>query len=135
MNDEERHAQGMDVRRAVLGDGHVDRAVANTSELTAPFQDFITRSAWGDVWSRPGLDRRTRSIVTLTALTAIRAENEIAMHVRGAINNGLTPAEITEVLLHTAIYAGVPAANAAFAIAQRTLAELGLAEAEPGTDA
>ena len=135
MNDEERHAQGMDVRRAVLGDGHVDRAVANTSELTAPFQDFITRSAWGDVWSRPGLDRRTRSIVTLTALTAIRAENEIAMHVRGAINNGLTPAEITEILLHTAIYAGVPAANAAFAIAQRTLAELGLAEAEPGTDA
>jgi 4-carboxymuconolactone decarboxylase len=134
MNDAERHAQGMGVRRAVLGDAHVDRAVTNTSELTAPFQDFITRSAWGDVWSRPGLDRRTRSIVTLTALTAIRAENEIAMHVRGAINNGLTPAEITEVLLHTAIYAGVPAANAAFAIAQRTLAELGLAEAEPGAD-
>ena len=132
MNDSERHAEGMAVRRAVLGDAHVDRAVANASELTAPFQDFITRSAWGDVWSRPGLDRRTRSIVTLTALTAIRAENEIAIHVRGAINNGLTPAEITEVLLHTAIYAGVPAANAAFAIAQRTLAELGLPEAEPG---
>ena len=131
MNDEQRHAQGTSVRRAVLGDAHVDRAVANTTELTAPFQDFLTRAAWGDVWSRDGLDRRTRSIVTLTALTALRAENEIAMHVRGAINNGVTPAEITEVLLHTAIYAGVPAANAAFAIAQRTLAEMGIPEALP----
>ena len=135
MNDEGRHEQGTAVRRAVLGDAHVDRAVANTTELTAPFQDFITRAAWGDVWSRPGLDRRTRSIVTLTALTALRAENEIAMHVRGAINNGLTPQEIGEVLLHTAVYAGVPAANAAFAIAQRTLAELGLPEAEPRHEA
>ena len=131
MNDEERHAQGMTVRRGVLGDAHVDRAVANTTDLTEPFQDFITRYAWGDVWARDGLDRRTRSIVTLTALTALRAENEIAMHVRGAIANGLTPQEIGEVLLHTAIYAGVPAANAAFAIAQRTLAEMGLPEAEP----
>ncbi len=131
MDDDERREQGFGVRRAVLGDTHVDRAVANASDLTAAFQDFITRSAWGDVWSRPGLDRRTRSIVTLTALTALRAENEIAMHVRGAINNGLTPEEIGEVLLHTAVYAGVPAANAAFAIAQRTLAELGLPEAEP----
>jgi len=135
MNDEQRHAQGTGVRRAVLGDAHVDRAIANTTELTAPFQDFITRAAWGDVWSRDGLDRRTRSIVTLTALTALRAENEIAMHVRGAINNGVTPAEITEVLLHTAIYAGVPAANAAFAIAQRTLAEMGIAEAQPPGEA
>jgi 4-carboxymuconolactone decarboxylase len=135
MNDEQRHAQGMGVRRAVLGDAHVDRAVANTTDLTAAFQDFITRSAWGDVWSRPGLDRRTRSIVTLTALTSLRAENEIAMHVRGAIANGVTPQEIGEVLLHTAIYAGVPAANAAFAIAQRTLAEMGLPEAEPGREA
>jgi len=135
MNDEQRHAQGTSVRRAVLGDAHVDRAVANTTELTAPFQDFLTRAAWGDVWSRDGLDRRTRSIVTLTALTALRAENEIAMHVRGAINNGVTPAEITEVLLHTAIYAGVPAANAAFAIAQRTLADMGLPEAQPRREA
>jgi 4-carboxymuconolactone decarboxylase len=134
MNDEARHGQGMSVRRAVLGDAHVDRAVANTSELTAAFQDFITRTAWGDVWARPGLDRRTRSIVTLTALTSLRAENEIAMHVRGAIANGLTPQEIGEVLLHTAIYAGVPAANAAFAIAQRTLAEMGLPEAEPARE-
>jgi 4-carboxymuconolactone decarboxylase len=135
VNDEERHEQGMTVRREVLGDVHVDRAVANTSELTAPFQDFITRSAWGDVWARPGLDRRTRSIVTLGALTALRAENEIAMHVRAAITNGVTPAEIGEVLLHTALYAGLPAANAALAIAQRTLAELGLPEAEPQREA
>ena len=135
MNDEERRAQGMAVRRGVLGDAHVDRAVANTSDLTAPFQEFITRYAWGDVWARDGLDRRTRSIVTLTALTALRAENEIAMHVRAAISNGLTPEEISEVLLHTALYAGLPAANAAFAIAQRTLAEMGLAQAEPRGEA
>ena len=135
MNDEERHEQGMTTRRAVLGDAHVDRAVANTTDLTEPFQDFITRYAWGDVWARPGLDRRTRSIVTLTALTSLRAENEIAMHVRAAITNGLTPAEICEILLHTAVYAGLPAANAAFAIAQRTLAEMGVAEAEPRREA
>jgi 4-carboxymuconolactone decarboxylase len=135
VNDEDRHAQGMRTRREVLGDAHVDRAVANTADLTAPFQDFITRYAWGDVWTRPGLDRRTRSIVTLTALTSLRAENEIAMHVRAAITNGLTPAEITEILLHTAVYAGVPAANSAFAIAQRTLAELGLPEAQPRSEA
>jgi 4-carboxymuconolactone decarboxylase len=135
MTDEARHEQGMTVRRGVLGDEHVDRAVANTTDLTAPFQDFITRYAWGDVWARPGLDRRTRSIVTLTALTALRAENEIAMHVRAAITNGLTPAEITEVLLHTAVYSGLPAANAAFAIAQRTLAEMDVAAAQPRREA
>ena len=131
MNDEERREQGMTVRREVLGDAHVDRAVANTTDLTEPFQDFITRFAWGDVWSRPGLDHRTRSIVTLTALTALRAENEIAMHIRAAITNGLTPQEISEVLLHTAVYAGLPASNAAFAIAQRTLAEMDVDEAQP----
>jgi 4-carboxymuconolactone decarboxylase len=131
VNDEERHEQGMTTRRAVLGDAHVDRAVASTTDFTAPFQDFITRYAWGEVWARPGLDRRTRSIITLTTLTSLHAENEIAMHVRAAITNGLTPAEITEILLHTALYAGLPAANSAFAIAQRTLAELGVAEAEP----
>jgi 4-carboxymuconolactone decarboxylase len=129
------HDQGMKTRREVLGEEHVDRAVANTSAFTAPFQDYITRSAWGDVWSRPGLDRRTRSIITLTALTALRAEHEIAMHVRAAIGNGLTPEEISEVLLHTALYAGLPASNSAFAIAQRTLAEMGHAEAEPTTKA
>jgi 4-carboxymuconolactone decarboxylase len=120
----DRHAEGMEVRRAVLGDAHVDRAVANTTEFTAPFQDFITRYAWGDVWTRPGLDRRTRSVVTLTVLTALGHENELAMHVRAAVRNGLSADEIGEVLLHTAVYAGVPAANTAFAIAQRVLAEL-----------
>jgi 4-carboxymuconolactone decarboxylase len=135
VNDDQRHEQGMTVRRGVLGDAHVDRAVANTTDLTEPFQEFITRYAWGDVWARPGLDRRTRSIVTLAALTSLRAENEIAMHVRAAITNGLTPAEISEVLLHTAVYAGLPAANAAFAIAQRTLAEMGVAEAEARREA
>jgi 4-carboxymuconolactone decarboxylase len=124
------YERGMRTRREVLGDEHVDRAVANTSELTAPFQDFITRYAWGDVWTRPGIDRRTRSAITLAALTALRAENEIAMHVRAAIGNGLTPQEISEILLHTAVYAGVPASNAAFAIAQRTLRDMGVPEAE-----
>jgi 4-carboxymuconolactone decarboxylase len=131
VNDESRHEQGMRTRREVLGDAHVDRAVAGTTDLTAPFQDFITRYAWGEVWTRPGLDRRMRSAITLTALTALRAENEIAMHVRAAIGNGLTPEEIGEVILHTAVYAGVPAANAAFAVAQRTLAEMEIPQAQP----
>ena len=121
MDDVERHDRGMEVRRAVLGDAHVDRAVARTTPFTEPFQDFITRTAWGDAWSRPGLDRRSRSMITLAALTALGRDNEIEMHVRGALRNGLTPEEIGEVLLHTAIYAGVPAANAAFAIAQRVI--------------
>ncbi len=131
MTDDERREQGMRTRRAVLGDAHVDRAVAGTTDLTEAFQDFITRYAWGEVWTRPGLDRRMRSVATLTALVSLRAENEIAMHVRGAITNGLTPAEIAEVILHTAVYAGVPAANAAFAIAQRTLAEMDVPQARP----
>jgi 4-carboxymuconolactone decarboxylase len=115
------HEQGMKVRREVLGDEHVDRAVANTTPFTEPFQDFITRYAWGEIWSRPGLDRKTRSCITLAALVALRAENEIAMHVRAGLRNGLTPEEIGEVILHTAIYAGLPAANGAFAIAKEVL--------------
>jgi 4-carboxymuconolactone decarboxylase len=115
--------QGMKVRREVLGDDHVDRAEANKDEFTADFQDFITRYAWGDVWSRDGLDRRTRSAITLAALVSLRAEGEIGMHVRAALRNGLTPEEIKEVILHTAVYAGVPAANEAFRIAQRVIAE------------
>jgi 4-carboxymuconolactone decarboxylase len=111
------------VRREVLGDEHVDRAAA--SEFAAPFQAFITSTAWGEVWSRPGLDRRTRSCLTLALLAALRAEHELPLHVRGAIRNGVTAEEIREVLLHTAVYAGVPAANSAFAIAERTLRELG----------
>lgn len=113
---------GMAVRRAVLGDEHVDRAIAATTPFTAPFQDFITRTAWGDIWTRPGLGRRERSMITLAALTSLGHDNEIAMHVRAALRNGLTEAEIAEVLLHTGIYAGVPAANRAFAIAAETLA-------------
>jgi 4-carboxymuconolactone decarboxylase len=114
---------GMRIRREVLGDAHVDRAVEGTTEFTAPFQDFITRYAWGSVWTREELDRRTRSAVTLAVLTALGRENELAMHLRAARTNGLTRQEISEVLLHTAVYAGVPAANAAFAIAQRVLTE------------
>jgi 4-carboxymuconolactone decarboxylase len=114
---------GMSVRREVLGDEHVDRAIEKTTDFTAPFQEFITRYAWGGPWSRPGLDRRTRSAITLAVLTALGRENEIAMHVRAALRNGLTQAEIGEVLLHTAVYAGVPAANSAFVIAERTLDE------------
>jgi 4-carboxymuconolactone decarboxylase len=121
--DDPRYEAGMKVRRAVLGDEHVDRAAANATDFSRPFQEFITRSAWGEAWTREGLDRRTRSCITLAILTALRAENEIGMHVRGALRNGLTPDEIREVLIHTAVYAGVPAANSAFAIAQRTLAE------------
>jgi 4-carboxymuconolactone decarboxylase len=114
----------MRVRREVLGDEHVDRSVANTTGFTEPFQDFITRTAWGDVWSRPGLDRRERSLVTLAVLTALGSE-ELRLHVRAAVNNGLTDDEIAEVILHTAVYAGVPAANRAFAVAQEVLAEMG----------
>ena len=116
-------SDGERIRREVLGEEHVDRARERTTEFTAPFQDFITRAAWGEVWARPGLDRRARSMITLAALTSLRAENEIAMHVRAALRNGLTREEIAEVLLHTAVYAGVPAANAAFAIAQQALDE------------
>jgi 4-carboxymuconolactone decarboxylase len=114
---------GMSVRREVLGDEHVDRSIETATEFNAPFQEFITRFAWGGPWSRPGLDRRTRSAITLAVLTALGRENELAMHVRGALRNGLSEAEISEVLLHTAVYAGVPAANAAVAIAKRTLEE------------
>jgi 4-carboxymuconolactone decarboxylase len=117
------HEQGMKTRREVLGDAHVDRAIENTTPFTEPFQDFITRYAWGEIWSRPGLERRTRSAITLAALVALRAENEIAMHVRAARRNGMTPEEISEVILHTAIYAGLPAANGAFAIANKVLQE------------
>jgi len=116
--------QGMAVRRQVLGDEHVDRAVAGTDDFTADFQEFITRYAWGEIWNRDGLDRRSRSMLTLAILATLRCEEELAMHVRAALRNGLTPDEIKEVLLHVAIYAGVPAANTAFAVAQRTLRDM-----------
>jgi 3-oxoadipate enol-lactonase/4-carboxymuconolactone decarboxylase len=120
-----RYEQGMKVRREVLGDEHVDRATERTTPFTADFQDLITRYAWGEIWARPGLDRRTRSCITLTALVALGREEELAMHVRAALRVGLTPDEIKEVLLHSAIYCGVPAANGAFAVAQGVLDELG----------
>jgi 4-carboxymuconolactone decarboxylase len=114
---------GMRVRREVLGDEHVDRAIEGTTGFTHEFQDLITRYAWGEVWARPGLDRKTRSCITLTALIALNHHEELAMHVRAALRNGLTPDEIKEVLLQSAVYCGVPAANRAFAIAQKVLEE------------
>jgi 4-carboxymuconolactone decarboxylase len=128
MDDAERTRQGMTVRRTVLGDEHVDRAVATTTPFTAPFQDLITRYALGDIWSRPGLSRAERSIITLTVLATLQQENELAMHVRAALRNGLGPEQIQEVLLQVAVYAGVPAANRAFAVAQRVLSEAGAPE-------
>jgi 4-carboxymuconolactone decarboxylase len=122
------HEEGMKTRREVLGDEHVDRATASAGAFGAPFQELITKYAWGAVWSRPGLDRRTRSAVTLAALVSARAEKELALHIRAALRNGLTPEEIAEVLLHTAVYAGVPAANSAFAVAHRVLREEGAIE-------
>jgi 4-carboxymuconolactone decarboxylase len=128
MDDAERARQGMTARRAVLGNEHVDRAVAATTPFTAPFQDFITRYAWGEIWSRPGLSRPERSIVTLSVLAALQHENELAMHVKAAVRNGLSTEQIQEILLQVAVYAGVPAANRAFAVAQRVLAEYGAGE-------
>ncbi|HWL01020.1 MAG TPA: 4-carboxymuconolactone decarboxylase [Microbacteriaceae bacterium] len=122
-SDESRHEDGMRVRRAVLGDEHVDRANAGITELTADFQDFITRTAWGDVWSRPGLARRDRSIAVITALIAGGNFEEIPMHYRAAIRNGLSREEIVEVILQSAIYAGVPRANHAFKLLQQTLGD------------
>jgi 4-carboxymuconolactone decarboxylase len=121
MDDQRRRDQGMSVRRAVLGDDHVDRAAAATTGFTADFQDLITRYAWGEVWARPGLDRRTRSCITLAMLAALGHEEELAMHVRAALRNGLRADEIKEVLLQVAVYAGVPAANRAFRVAQQAL--------------
>jgi 4-carboxymuconolactone decarboxylase len=115
--------RGMEVRREVLGDEHVDRAVARTTPFTADFQELITRYAWGEIWSRPGLDRRTRSTVALTALVALGREHELALHVRAALRNGLTVDELKEVLLECTVYCGVPAANRAFTIAQEVLEE------------
>ena len=120
---DERHETGMSTRREVLGDEHVDAAVERTSEFTADFQALITRYAWGEIWSRPGLDRRTRSAITLMALVARGHFDELPMHLRAALRNGLTREEIKEVLLQSAIYCGVPAANSAFAVAQRVLEE------------
>lgn len=123
---------GTAVRRAVLGDAHVDRSVTSATAFTRDFQDYLTRHVWGAVWTRPGLTRRERSIVTLSVLSALARAEEITLHVRGALNNGLTAEEISEVLLHTAAYAGAPAANTAFAAARRTLEQIALEQGSPG---
>ena len=119
-------SDGERTRREVLGDEHVDRAQASTTDFTRPFQEFIERYAWGEVWNRPGLDRRTRSMITLAALTSMRAEGELELHVRAALRNGVRAEDIREVLLHVAVYAGVPRANRAFALAGPILAEHGV---------
>jgi 4-carboxymuconolactone decarboxylase len=121
VTDEERAAAGMQTRREVLGDEHVDRAAAGTTDFTADFQDFITRYAWGEIWNRPGLSRQERSMITLAVLAALGRDAELALHTRAAIRIGLTPADISEVLLHVAVYAGVPAANRGFAVAMEAL--------------
>ena len=124
MDDEQRYAQGMKVRRAVLGDEHVDRAVASTTEFNRDFQDFITRNAWGEIWTRPGLPRHTRSLLTLAMMVALNRSEEFRLHLRAAFNNGVTRDEIKEVLLQSAIYCGVPAANTGFHIAAQVFDEI-----------
>ena len=121
---DEKFEQGMNVRRSVLGNRHVDQAEANKTAFDADFQQFITEMAWGSVWTRPGLDRKTRHLVTLTMLAALGKENELAMHIRATQNTGVTPDELKEAFLQVAVYAGVPAANSAFAVAKRIYAEL-----------
>ncbi|MFN3673259.1 MAG: 4-carboxymuconolactone decarboxylase [Bosea sp. (in: a-proteobacteria)] len=124
MNDSERYAQGMGTRRAVLGADYVDKATAGVTEFNRDFQEFITRTAWNDIWNRPGLDRRSRSIIVLSIATALGAWGEFRIHVRGALNNGLTRDEIKEVLMQAGVYAGVPAANHAFKEAAGVFAEI-----------
>ncbi|MCP3717846.1 MULTISPECIES: 4-carboxymuconolactone decarboxylase [Paraburkholderia] len=123
MNDEDRYEAGMKVRRAVLGDAHVDRSLANRTEVTEEFQNFISRYAWGEIWTRDGLPRHTRSLLTIAMMVALNRSEELALHLRAARNNGVTRDEIKEVLLQTAIYCGVPAANSAFHLADRIFRE------------
>lgn len=123
MDERKRHAKGMKVRRAVLGNAHVDRAQANESSFNAPFQDLITRYAWGEIWTRPRLPRKTRSLIVVAMMVALNRPDELRMHLRAALNNGVTAKEIQEVLLQTAVYCGVPAANSAFHIAEEVIEE------------
>ncbi len=126
MDEQERHANGMTVRRAVLGDAHVDRAQGKRTELTTEFQDLITRYAWGEIWTRPGLPRHTRSLLTISMMVALNREEELKLHLRAAANNGVTRDEIKEALLQAAIYCGVPAANSAFQMAQDVFDQMDL---------
>jgi 4-carboxymuconolactone decarboxylase len=123
MDEADRHALGMVTRRAVLGDAHVDRAIAKTTDFTAEFQDFITRTAWGEIWTRPGIDHPTRRLLTMAMLIALNREEEFRMHVRAALSHGMAAETIKEVILQSAIYCGVPAANSAFAAASAIIAE------------
>jgi 4-carboxymuconolactone decarboxylase len=124
MDDQERHAKGLEVRRAVLGSAHVDRAQANLNELNSEFQNLITRYAWGEIWTRPGLPRHTRSLLTIAMMVALNREEELKLHLRAAANNGVSRDEIKEVLLQAAIYCGVPAANSAFHMAQEVFRQM-----------
>ena len=124
MDDRERYEKGLKTRRAVLGDAHVDRSLKRLTDFNSPFQDLITRYAWGEIWNRPGLPRKTRSMITLAMMVALNRNEEFRMHVRAAINNGVTREELQEVLLQSAIYCGVPAANMAFHLAEEVFAEL-----------
>ena len=121
MNDEERRERGMKIRREVLGDAYVDQAQSSATPLTKEFQDLITRYAWGEIWARPGLDRRTRSCITVAMTVALNRPDELALHLRGALRNGVTVAELREVLLQTVVYCGIPAAHTAFRVAQEVL--------------
>jgi len=124
MDERERYEKGLSVRRAVLGDAHVDRSLNNRTEFNEEFQDLITRYAWGEIWTRPGLPRKTRSLLTIAMIVALNRPDEFRLHIRGALNNGVTREEIKEVLLHAAIYCGVPAANSAFHAAQEVFSEM-----------
>lgn len=124
MDEAKRYKQGMKVRRAVLGDEYVDRAVASTTDFNHEFQDFVTRNAWGEIWTRPGLPRHTRSLLTLAMMVALNRVDEFRLHVRAAFNNGVTRDQIKEVLLQSAVYCGVPAANSAFHIAADVFSEM-----------
>jgi 4-carboxymuconolactone decarboxylase len=126
VTDADRAERGMGIRREVLGADYVDAASAAATPFTAPFQDLITRYAWGEIWGRPGLARTERSMITIAMMVALRQEHELALHLRAGLRNGLSPAQLQEILLHAAVYAGVPAANRAFAIAQQVLAEEGV---------
>lgn len=128
MDERERYEQGMAVRREVLGDTHVDRALANSTEFDREFQDLVTRHAWGEMWTRPGLARKERSLLTLAMLVALNRDDEFQLHLRGALRNRVTREEIKELLLHAAVYCGVPAANTFFKIAKKTFAEIDAAE-------
>ena len=132
MNDEQRYKQGLEVRTEVLGEKHVNRSLENLNDFNLDFQNFISRYAWGEVWSRPGLPRHTRSLVTMGILLALGREAELRMHIRACFNNGVTKDELKELFLHSSLYAGLPAANAAMHMAEEVFAELGIGSDQNG---